>query len=188
MCSRWGRMVARAARARMRILAPGRNNRAEKGFTLLEMLVVLAIMGITGALVGVGLVAGRERQLLRQDAEVLSQLFMAAQAQARHQATAIVWRYGAKGFGFESVAQTPYLPVDLARHVDLSHQALSARNPTLRARGWQSEEPVRVRVYPPAMAVFSREWMSGPRVVELDNGLTQVRIVRSAQGQYRVQP
>jgi len=60
--------------------APGRSSR--RGFTLLELLVVLLVMGLAAGLIGV-LVHPDERALLRLEAERLAQLLDLAAVESR---------------------------------------------------------------------------------------------------------
>lgn len=86
----------------MRTLAAG-NNRAQcSGFTLLELLVVVALIAVATASVSLSLRDNAESALAR-DAQRLASLLEAARAQARASGVAAQWQPTATGFQFSGL-------------------------------------------------------------------------------------
>lgn len=71
--------------------------RHQRGFTLLELLVVLAIIGLATAGVTLSL---PEAKPLERDAQRLAALLESARSHARASAAALEWRPTARGFEF----------------------------------------------------------------------------------------
>lgn len=94
----------------MRILAAGNNS---SGFTLLELLVVVAIMAIATAGVGLALRDTADVQLERE-AQRLAALLESARAQSRMSAYPVRWRTTPGGFIFDGLPgpETPYQWLD----------------------------------------------------------------------------
>jgi general secretion pathway protein H len=80
-----------------------------KGLTLLELLIVVAIMALATAGVGFALRDSAETQLER-DAQRLAILLEAARAQSRMSATPVRWQATATGFSFEGLASATSFP------------------------------------------------------------------------------
>jgi general secretion pathway protein H len=70
----------------------------QRGFTLLELLVVLAIIGLATAGVSLSL---PDANPLERDAQRLAALLESARAQARATGTPVQWRATAGGFEFD---------------------------------------------------------------------------------------
>jgi len=88
-------MANRAVKARMPTWAPGSNRAgagraAARGFTLIELVIVLAIVAVSTALVMVALRDGYEAKL-EEEGERLAALLEIARVEARVQGTAVVW-------------------------------------------------------------------------------------------------
>jgi general secretion pathway protein H len=94
-------MASLAVKARMRTSAAGSN--PNRGFTLLELLVVVAIMAIATAGVGLAL-RDSSRTMLEREAQRLMALLESARAQSRMSANPIRWRTTDKGFFFDGAA------------------------------------------------------------------------------------
>ena len=92
----------------MRTLAAGSPERSGSGFTLLELLVVVALVAM--ASVGVGF-AMRDTSLvqLERDAERLSALLESARARSRVSGVPVRWHPTEDGFRFEGLSG-PELP------------------------------------------------------------------------------
>lgn len=75
---------------------------AGRGFTLLELLVVVSIIAIASAGVGFALRDSAQTQLERE-AQRLAALFEAARAQSRASGVAVRWHSTAQGFRFDGL-------------------------------------------------------------------------------------
>lgn len=102
-----------------------------RGFTLLELLVVVAIMALASAGVGFALADSGRHQLLREG-ERLAALLESARAQSRASGSVVRWRADKAGFHFDGIA-----PGSLPEHW-LQAQTQTQAAPTL----WLGPEPL----------------------------------------------
>lgn len=93
---------------RLRALSPGRPARA-RGFTLLELMVVVAIMALAAAGVSLSLRDSGQSQLERE-ADRLAALLEAGRAQSRANGVPVRWRPLPQGFRFEGLPTSARLP------------------------------------------------------------------------------
>ena len=128
----------------MRTLAAGSNRALLSGFTLLELLVVVALIAVATAGVSVSLRDNAESALAR-DAQRLASLLEAARAQARASGVAAQWRPTATGFEFSG----------------LPRQTLPSQ--------WLNDS---TRAFVIAPIVLGPEPMIGPQTVALSHALT----------------
>ncbi|POA85862.1 GspH/FimT family pseudopilin [Pseudomonas protegens] len=144
----------------------------QQGFTLIELMVVLVIIGIASAAVGLS-IKPDPLQLLRKDAERLAQLLQVAQAEARADGRPITWRATAKGFAF-------------SRHSESGGGIDNLRgDPQLRPRAWETPA-LQVRIEPRQRLVLNAEWINPPLRLVLSDGQHSLSLERSAAGQLRV--
>ena len=73
-----------------------------RGFTLIELMVVIAIVAMGTALAGLALRDG-DANALERDAERLAALFESARAQSRAAGVPVVWHTTATGFVFDGL-------------------------------------------------------------------------------------
>jgi len=149
---------------------------------------VLAIIGIATATVSISAFQSKDEHALREDAVRLTQLFAVAQAEARKGGSPVVWKYDTRGYGFARAPRDLFLPMGLARQAGPIQVEDFGGNTPLRRRSWSSDNAIEVRVDPPAANLFNTEWISGPRAVDLSDGLNTIHIVRAGNGQYQVRP
>ena len=160
---------------------------ARRGFTLLEMLVVVAIIGIATALLSLN-TRPDPRQALDREARRVALLLSIAADESRMRQQDIVWEAGLQGYRFVAEAN--------------GERSVLAQDDLLRERAW--DEPltrlavtdlesgvsqVRLSRDAPALRVpAAREWIRPRWRLELDNGLAAVRIDFDAQGKVETAP
>ncbi len=173
----------------MPISVPGPGSRArQQGFSLLEVLIVLVIIGIASTAVSISAFADGDARALRRDAVRLTQLFAVAQAEARKGASPVTWLYDSAGYAFARAPRNLFQPAAMARQTGPALAKNFGEASSLRPRSWTSHNAIEVRTEPSTANVFDSEWISGPLAIELHDGLNKVRIVRSGNGQYQVLP
>ena len=145
----------------------------QHGFTLIELMVVLVIIGIASAAISLT-IKPDQLQLLRKDAERLSQLLQVAQAEARADGRPITWRTDAKGFRFNRPSED-----------GLGVEAFQG-DAQLRPRLWEST-PMQINIEPRQTLVLNAEWINPPVRVVLSDGQHRLSLQRDAAGLMRVE-
>ncbi|WP_424193189.1 GspH/FimT family pseudopilin [Ampullimonas aquatilis] len=141
-----------------------------RGFTLIELMIVVVIMGIILGVVGVRAFPGGEQQL-RTEAERLAQLFSAARDEARLRGAPIAWQADRISYRFMALAQ----------YNDLSSWTQINGDDILKPRNWMGGLPLTGTFIQPGrpaqqyanpnpetlMIVFGREPIDAPFVLSL---------------------
>lgn len=131
-----------------RRLRPTRPLAGARGFTLLELLVVVAIMALASAGVSLSLRDSTQTQLERE-AQRLVALLEAARAQSRASGVAVRWHANAQGFSF-SGPNTQTLPrawLAPDTQVSVSQELLLGPEPILERQSlllFSASQPARV--------------------------------------------
>ncbi|MGK4922298.1 type II secretion system minor pseudopilin GspH [Bordetella hinzii] len=162
----------------MRTSAPGIS---ERGFTLLEMLVVLVIIGMTAGLVTLSQRPSGDP--LREDAQRLADAFRVAQGEARSDGRVIRWRGGDGGWSFERDGRAGTLTAQDDRVPPPDDFAGDAQLRPMRF----AAAPVLLRLDPDRPLLFNTEWVASPFVLTLQAAGRQVVLRRDEAGNYDVQ-
>lgn len=147
---------------------------AQRGFTLLELLVVLVVIAISTAMVSARLMPDDQR-LLDQDAERLAQLLTLAQEHSAVRAETLVFMHSREGFQFGLAGTGSTL------------QAL--RDDLLGPRRWQLPD-TQLRIENDGLAqdrlLISPEPGLNRIMLELKSGSARCLIARRYSGRYQV--
>ncbi|WP_411881437.1 prepilin-type N-terminal cleavage/methylation domain-containing protein [Polaromonas sp. YR568] len=154
-----------------------------RGFSLIEMMIVLVIIGIATAAISVS-VAPDPAAPLRLDARELAQRLTAAQHEVRIDGRVIAWEPRGDGYQFVrgtwAAAPGSVVPVvSTAGELDHFYQ-----DDALRPRQWRAAA---VEVTPPAPLLLASEWIGAPLRLQLRSGPHTVMVVRNATGGFQVQ-
>lgn len=99
---------------------PSRTSSPQRGFTLLELMVVVAIVALATAGVSLTL-RDNDGSRLETEALRLSALLESARAQSRSSGVPVYWRPTAEGFEFLGAPARPQAPASLARERSWLH-------------------------------------------------------------------
>ncbi len=141
-----------------------------RGFTLLELMVVLVIIGICTAGIGLGLgsLLDPARQL-RQEAERLAQRLQVARDEARIDGRTLRWQADADGYRFSRREGSRWVTVE--------------RDDLLRPQPWQ---PAGIVVQPATPIELSPEWIGVAWELTLSLQGRQLRLRDDGSGQLQV--
>jgi general secretion pathway protein H len=180
--------ISKTSRPSRTCAAPSRSNAVsarQRGFSLIEILVVLVIIGIAAGMVGLSAVAAPDRRL-HADAERLVQVLSIAQSEARSDGRIITWRADAGGYRFERpgrrVGSTGSAEDEAIPPPDDFHD-----DPDLRPHAWSAGTVSVTPSGPKGWLRFDTEWMADPVQIVLSAGGRNVTINRDAGGAYAVQ-
>ena len=155
---------------------------SERGFTLIEMLVVVLIVGIAASMVSLSVASSSDRAL-RADAERLVDAFAVAQSEARSDGRVIRWDADEQGWSFQRQGRSERLSAQ--DNGPLTPDRFD-HDQSLRPQKWRTP-PVALQLSPNRPVVFGTEWIADPVVVELSIQGDHVRIERNAAGDYAIQ-
>jgi len=136
-----------------------------RGFTLIEILVVIAILGVAAAAAVLSL-STSDARLLQEETARLGALFRIAQNEARISGRALVWEADAQGYRFR--------PLD-------EEAARDWNDEILRARRW----PFPVRAVEGGPIVFGREPLLEPAQLRIATAEREARLTLYALGNLR---
>jgi general secretion pathway protein H len=140
----------------------GLNSASTAGYTLIELLITIAIIGIAVGVVTLSL-RGDESRKLAEETDRLGALFRMAASEARTGGRSLVWEADRTGYRFRAlvVDDTQPLPEELARE-----------------RRW----PVEVRDVERHEIVFAREPLREPAIVAIATKDGVLRLELDARG------
>ncbi|MGE7991495.1 prepilin-type N-terminal cleavage/methylation domain-containing protein [Pseudomonas sp. NPDC089554] len=138
----------------------------QAGFTLIELMVVLVIVGIASAAISLS-IRDDPGKTLRADAQRLAQVLQVAHSQVQADGRSLRWQADSDGYRFLRGAQ------------------VVQDDGPLRPQRWQAA-PVSVRLEPNQVLRVSGEWLGEPMRVLLTSGQQQVEVLRDAKGQVQV--
>lgn len=133
-----------------------------RGFTLIEILVVIAILGIAAAAAAMS-ISTSDARLVQEETARLGALFRIAQNEARVSGRTLVWEADREGYRFR--------PLDAEAAREWSDEIL-------RARRW----PFPVRAVEGSPIVFGREPLLEPAQLRIATAEREARLVLDALG------
>jgi len=154
---------------------------SERGFTLIEMLVVVVIIAIAASMVSLSIASSSDR-VLHADAERLVDAFAVAQSEARSDGRVIRWQANDQGWSFERQGRSERLSAQ--DNGPLTPDRFD-QDQSLRPQAWRAA-PVAIQLSPNRPMVFGTEWIADPMVLELSAQGDSVRIERNAAGDYAI--
>jgi general secretion pathway protein H len=167
------------------VVAPSGSRASTRGFTLLELLVVIVLAGILLSVVTIT-VTPDDRQLLARDAERVGQLFALAADESRIRQQPMYWEADLNGYRFVTLKGGER---QLVRDDDLLRER-AWREPLQALALIQGEDPKQVLLgpgAPPVRLAIGREWIQPPMRLELSTRSAQVAIDFDERGRGTVQ-
>jgi general secretion pathway protein H len=159
-----------------------RRQRLARGFTLLELLVVIVLAGILLSIVTVT-VTPDPRQQLQREAARIGQLFALAADEARIRQVPILWEADLAGYRFVTLAggeRQLLTGDDLLR--ERQWERPLARLAVFETAGTQPTQVLLGPGAPPARIAVAREWVQPRWRLELTNDVAAVSVAFDENG------